>query len=94
MIFPEISTKFQVYFVTELCSLAQLMGFFRILPIFPGILTKQKLQYYNVIRAEMVLTALFTKPWSRQPARDVVKFWKLVAHPSQWLTKVGGPDQI
>ena len=26
--------------------------------------------------------------------RDVVKFWKLVAHPGQWLTNVGGPDQI
>ena len=28
---------------------------------------------------------------------DVVKFWKLVpmaAHPYQWLTDLGGPDQI
>ena len=25
--------------------------------------------------------------------RGVVKFWKLVANPGQWLTNVGGPDQ-
>ena len=26
--------------------------------------------------------------------RGVVKFWKLVANPGQWLTNLGGPDQI
>ena len=26
--------------------------------------------------------------------KGVVKFWKLVANPGQWLTNVGGPDQI
>ena len=26
--------------------------------------------------------------------RGVIKFWKLVAHPGQWLTNLGGPDQI
>ena len=26
--------------------------------------------------------------------RGVAKFWKLVAHTGQWLTNLGGPDQI
>ena len=26
--------------------------------------------------------------------RGVVQFWKLVAHPGQWLTNLGSPDQI
>ena len=26
--------------------------------------------------------------------RDVIKFWKLVSHPGQWLSTLGSPDVI